>query len=575
MWRTTPIPSTTRMTTDAFEQVAREPQTSIYLQCSPQNPAGSIPTRDELETIGEICLKHDVLIVADEIHSDLILEGRHIPIATLSDEIAQQSITMIAPSKTYNLAGMACSVLIAQNPKLRERLAAALQSISAHVNIMGYAAAYGAYCGGDDWLRELLVYLRANRDYAMNYIRRHMPMIKMTIPQATYLLWLDMRELPIDGDLMNWLQEAAGVAPSPGGFFGTAGEGFARLNFGCPRATLELGPGAAADRDRRLMRRPFLIDTDAGSDDAVAVVMALRQPDIDVRAITAVAGNVPLHQALPNALYFVELCGSDAPVYAGAAKPLLREYISADWFHGADGLGDLGDRYKPRHSQIAPGRAVDAIIDHTRATPDLTIVTLGPLTNLALALCQAPDIAERVSRCVIMGGAACTNGNVTPAAEYNIWCDPEAARIVFRSGMNIEMVGWEFSQGEFVLSLDDIAALREIGTPYADFTVDCNVKGMRGYETQTGEIGISLPDGVAMAVAIDPSICRHASRHFVDVECDSELTRGMTVVDKLDVSADERNRDVWRTAMQSPRKPSICWDVDAAGWKQLLFDLLQ
>ena len=323
------------------------------------------------------------------------------------------------------------------------------------------------------------------------------------------------------------------------------------------------------------MRRPFLIDTDAGSDDAVAVVMALRHADVDVRAITTVAGNVPLQQATQNALYFVELCHADTPVYAGAPKPLLREFVSADWFHGADGLGDWGDRYQPRHSQAAPGHAVDAIIDLARNTPDLTIVTLGPLTNLALALSKAPDIAETVARCVIMGGAACTNGNVTPAAEYNIWCDPEAARIGFRSGLNIALVGWEFSQGDFVLSLDDIAALRELNTAYADFAVDCNIKGMRGYEVQTGEIGISLPDGVAMAVALEPSICRQSSRHYVDIECDSELTRGMTVVDKLDVSGDERNRSVWRTVRQAPQMPLVCWDVDAARWKALLFDLLQ
>jgi len=321
--------------------------------------------------------------------------------------------------------------------------------------------------------------------------------------------------------------------------------------------------------------RPFLIDTDAGSDDAVAILMALRNPDIDVRAITVVAGNVPLDQGIVNTLYFTELCETDAPVHAGAARPLLREYVSADWFHGADGLGDWGDRYKPQRSQPSNQHAVDAIINTARSTPGLVIVTLGPLTNLALALGKAPDIVSQVSRCVVMGGAACTNGNVTPAAEYNIWCDPEAARIVFRSGLPVEMVGWEFSTGDFVLSLDDIDHVRGIGTPYADFTIDCNIKGMRGYEIQTGEIGISLPDGVAMAVAIDPTICTNSSQHYVDVECASELTRGMTVVDKLNLADDERNAPVWRELLPNANKPTICWDLDAARWKAMLYRLLR
>jgi len=323
------------------------------------------------------------------------------------------------------------------------------------------------------------------------------------------------------------------------------------------------------------MARPFLIDTDAGSDDAVAVLMALRHSDVDVRAITVVAGNVPLKQGVVNSLYFTELCADDAPVYAGADRPLLREYLSADWFHGVDGLGDWGDRYQPRHTTASEKHAVDAIVETVRDTPDIVLVTLGPLTNIALALRKAPDIAGLISRCVIMGGAACTNGNVTPAAEYNIWCDPEAARIVFRSGLPIEMVGWEFSQGEFVLSLDDIETVRGIGTPFSDFSIDCNIKGMKGYEIQTGEIGISLPDGVAMAVAIDPSICSSKSRHYVDVECDSELTRGMTVVDKLNLSDDTRNAPVWREVNANPNKPQICWELDAARWKALLYQLLR
>ena len=323
------------------------------------------------------------------------------------------------------------------------------------------------------------------------------------------------------------------------------------------------------------MSRPFLIDTDAGSDDAVAILMALRHPDVDVRALTVVAGNVPLAQGVVNSLYFTELCESDVPVHTGADRPLLREYVSADWFHGADGLGDWGDRYKPRRARASDIHAVDAIIDAARSTPGLVIVTLGPLTNLALALRKAPDIAPLVSRCVVMGGAACTNGNVTPAAEYNIWCDPEAARIVFRSGLPVEMVGWEFSTGAFVLSPEDIEFVRGIGTPFADFTIDCNIKGMRGYEIQTGEIGISLPDGVAMAVAIDPSICTVSSQHYVDVECDSELTRGMTVVDKLNLADDERNAPVWRELLSQTSKPAICWELDAKRWKAMLYQLLR
>ncbi len=322
------------------------------------------------------------------------------------------------------------------------------------------------------------------------------------------------------------------------------------------------------------MARPFLIDTDAGSDDAVALVMALRHSDVDLRAITVVAGNVPLEQGVVNSLYFAELCDADVPIFAGADRPLLREYVSADWFHGADGLGDWGDRYQPQRSAASEKHAVDAIVETVRARPGILLVTLGPLTNIALALRKAPDIAGLVSRCVIMGGAACTNGNVTPAAEYNIWCDPEAARIVFRSGLPIEMVGWEFSQGDFVLSLADIEAVRGIGTPYSDFTIDSNIKGMKGYEIQTGEIGISLPDGVAMAAAIDPSICTASSHHYIDVECDSELTRGMTVVDKLDLSDDARNAPVWREVTANSLKPLICWELDAGRWKDLLYQLL-
>jgi purine nucleosidase len=167
----------------------------------------------------------------------------------------------------------------------------------------------------------------------------------------------------------------------------------------------------------RGVKRVFLIDTDTASDDAVALIMALRAPDVRVAAITTVAGNVPVSQSTRNALYTAELCGASVPVFAGADKPLRRSYQNATWFHGRDGLGD---RNYPVSGQAAESQhAVDAILEAVEANPGLVIVTLGPLTNLALALAKKPEITGKVGRCVIMGGAPCCEGNVTPAAEYN------------------------------------------------------------------------------------------------------------------------------------------------------------
>ncbi len=202
------------------------------------------------------------------------------------------------------------------------------------------------------------------------------------------------------------------------------------------------------------MPRSFIIDTDTASDDAVALLMALRHPDVRVEAITVVAGNVELEQGLKNALYTVELSGADVPVYRGSAAPLRRELVVAQFFHGRDGLGDQG--YPSPQRKPAEGDAVDVLIETIRAQPGIVLVTLGPLTNVARALSRAPDIVSDVGRCIVMGGAACTIGNVTPAAEYNVWVDPDAARVVFRSGLPIEMIGWELCRGAATLSEEEM-----------------------------------------------------------------------------------------------------------------------
>jgi len=316
----------------------------------------------------------------------------------------------------------------------------------------------------------------------------------------------------------------------------------------------------------------FLIDTDTASDDAVALIMALRSPDVCVAAITVVAGNVPLEQATRNALYTAELCGSGVPVYPGEARPLLRDHHSAQWFHGRDGLGDQG--YPPPKRRPESKHAVDAIIHAAESNPGLVLVTLGPLTNIALAIARSPSLEKNVSRCVIMGGNPCCEGNVTPAAEYNMWVDPDAARAVLRSRLPIELVGWHLCRGDANLTAADIDHVLSLDTELARFAIHCNSVAMESNRLQTGEIGIALPDPTAMAVALDPTIATRASRHYVDVETASELTRGMTVVDRLNVADDDRNRDLWQPLIANGRNTNVIWEIDIPRWKALLYRLL-
>jgi purine nucleosidase len=319
--------------------------------------------------------------------------------------------------------------------------------------------------------------------------------------------------------------------------------------------------------------RAFLIDTDTASDDAVAIIMALSAPDVRVCALTTVAGNVGLEQATRNALYTAEVCGSDAPVFKGAAAPLTRAHEDAHWFHGRDGFGDRN--YPAPKRQPEKEHAVEAIIRLCHAESGLTLVTLGPLTNVALALAQDPSIVGKVERCVVMGGAPCCEGNVTPAAEYNIWVDPEAARMVFRSGLPIDMVGWQVSRGPSVLTEKEIADVLALGTAKARFAIECNGRAKEAYFTQTGETGLSLADPTAMAVALDRTIGTEWSRHLVEVECASELTRGMTIVDRLNVTHDASNAAVWKRALDAGVKTDVCWTIDAARFKALMVGALR
>lgn len=226
----------------AFEAAIR-PDTRIFLLCNPHNPVGRVFTRDELAGLAEICLRHGVAIVSDEIHCDLVYSGhRHLPIASLDPEIADRTITLMAPSKTFNLAGLKSSLAIIPNRTLRERFVAARLDLLQTANILGYTAALAAYRDGQPWLDDLLRYLEANRDFLARYVAAQLPGVSMVAPEGTYLAWLDCRAANLPhNDPFAFFLERGKVAFNDGALFGTHGRGFVRLNFGSPRTQLEQG----------------------------------------------------------------------------------------------------------------------------------------------------------------------------------------------------------------------------------------------------------------------------------------------------------------------------------------------
>lgn len=223
---------------EAFEE-AITPQTKIFILCNPHNPVGRVFTRKELEKMAEVCLRHGLVICSDEIHCDLVFRGaRHIPIASLSPEVARWTITLMAPSKTYNLAGLRCGYAVIQNPELAKVWRKATLGLNPGSNIMGQVAALAGYREGKEWLDQVMAYLHKNRDFLYRAIAEKLPGVRMTRMEATYLAWLDCRRAGIAGNPSHFFLEAAKVALHDGAEFGRGGEGFVRLNFACPRKML-------------------------------------------------------------------------------------------------------------------------------------------------------------------------------------------------------------------------------------------------------------------------------------------------------------------------------------------------
>ncbi|WP_370401630.1 nucleoside hydrolase [Sulfitobacter sp. JB4-11] len=307
--------------------------------------------------------------------------------------------------------------------------------------------------------------------------------------------------------------------------------------------------------------RKIIIDTDPGQDDAVAILLALASPeDMTVLGITCVAGNVRLSLTSKNARIVCELAGkTDVPVYAGCDRPMGRDLVTAEHVHGKTGLDgpDLPDPTMP----LAEGHAVDFIIDTLRdhAPGTITLCPLGPLTNIATALERAPDIAGRIARIVLMGGGYFQGGNITPAAEFNIYVDPQAADIVFRSGAPIVVMPLDVTHKVLVTKPRN-DAFRALGTPVGIAVAEMTDFFERFDKEKYGSEGAPLHDPCVTAYLINPDL--FTGRHInVEIETGSELTMGMTVA------------DWWRVSGRPPNA-TFMGDIDADGFFALLTERL-
>jgi purine nucleosidase len=305
--------------------------------------------------------------------------------------------------------------------------------------------------------------------------------------------------------------------------------------------------------------RKIIIDTDPGQDDAVALLLALASPeDLDVLGITAVAGNVPLPLTQRNTRIVCELSGrTDVPVFAGCDAPLVRALVTAEHVHGKTGLD--GPPLAAPTIPLQEQHAVDFIVETLRNGPEgtVTLCPLGPLTNIATAFQKAPDIIPKVAEIVLMGGAYFEVGNITPAAEFNIYVDPEAADIVISSGAPIVMLPLDVTH-KALTSKARVDAFRAFGTPVGDMTAAWTDFFERFDKEKYGAAGAPLHDPCVIAYLLDPTL--FTGRHInVAVEITSELTLGMTVAD-------------WWRVTDRPPNALFIGDVDDAGFFALLTD---
>ena len=300
--------------------------------------------------------------------------------------------------------------------------------------------------------------------------------------------------------------------------------------------------------------RKLIIDADTGSDDAVALILAYRNLEqSQILGVSVVSGNVPLQQAAINTQYVNELCELSIPIYKGESKPMTREYkevfssaeaneialsygnlsTSAQHVHGIDGLGDIG--LLPQNISFETDTAQEFYEKSLIENDSVDLVTLGPLTNIALLVQNYPDLLYKINHCYIMGGSSNALGNVTKFAEYNFWVDPEAADIVLNSGIPITMIGWDPSLYDAMIDSSKITEIDLLDTKYSKFTNDIQVVLRKMMQEIFGEDGYDLPDPLAMAVFLDQTIIKDSIEVNVRVDTRDGMTRGGCVLDFLNL----------------------------------------
>lgn len=288
-------------------------------------------------------------------------------------------------------------------------------------------------------------------------------------------------------------------------------------------------------------KRKLIIDTDCGSDDAVAIAMAMREPSVEVLMFSVVCGNVPMEQAAKNTLTTLEYADTYfPPAYPGCARPLLRDAVYAFETHGADGLGDLG--FVPERLSLSEGNGVIEMLKLLRESKpgEIEVVALGPLTNIAVALMLDPDALGRAKRISIMGSAGLGIGNVTPVAEFNIWQDAEAAKMVLESGLPLLFVGWDACLGEAMLDQDEIEAIRNSGR-LGRFAMESNRQLMALNEGRFGRPALDMADPAAMAAVLWPECVRTCAEYYCEVDTMPGPSYGAMLVYREGYSGEKPN----------------------------------